>query len=106
MIHNLVLCKTSKTAGLSSKIINHQATNRMEYSKTIISCRIREAPIQACLRLSIIVNSLLRDQVVVKEMIETPLGQPMECTTTYTTSSKTQTNQIIVTTVRKEQFKE
>ncbi len=106
MIRSLVLCKTSKTVGQSSKIINHQAINRMEYSKTTISCRIREAPILACLRLSIIVNSRLRDQVVVKEMIETPLGQLMECITTYTASSKTLTNQIIVTTVRKEQFKE
>jgi hypothetical protein len=106
MIRSLVLCKTSKTVGQSSKIINHQATNRMEYSKTTISYRIREVPILVCSRLSIIANSRLRDQVVVKEMIETPLGQPMECTTTYTPTSKTLANQIIVTTVRKEQSKE
>jgi hypothetical protein len=106
MIRSLVLCKTSKTADQSSKIINHQATNRMEYSKTTISCKIREVPILVCSRLSIIANSRLKDQVVVKEMIETPLGQPMECTTTYTPTSKTLTNQIIVTTVRKEQSKE
>ena len=78
----------------------------MEYSKTIISCRIREAPMLACSRLSIIANSQLKDQVAVKEMKETHLGQPMECTTTYIPTSKTLTNQIIVTTVRKEQFKE
>lgn len=77
----------------------------MEYSKTITSCRIREAPMLACSRLSIIANSRLRDQVV-KEMKETHLGQPMECTTTYIPTSKTLTNQIIVTTVRSEQFKE